>query len=55
MSFCGGLYDDHRWIEREDLLGVLGALGFDSLEVAHEQVDHPNGPSFSVLARKFRT
>lgn len=54
-SFCGGLYDDHRWIDREDLLAFLTALGFDSLEVAHEQVDHPNGPSFSVLARRSRS
>jgi hypothetical protein len=54
-SFCGGLYDDHRWIERDDLLAALRALGFDSLEVAHEHADHPNGPSFSVLARRSRT
>lgn len=53
-SFCGGLYDDHRWVERDDLLAVLRALGFDSLQVAHEQLDHPNGPSFSVLARRSR-
>ncbi|NNM74542.1 class I SAM-dependent methyltransferase [Enterovirga aerilata] len=51
-SFCGGLYDDHRWIERDDLLAVLRALGFDTLQIAHEQADHPNGPSFSVLARR---
>jgi hypothetical protein len=51
-SFCGGLHDDHRWVEGEDLLAVLKALGFDSLQVAHEQLDHPNGPSFSVLARR---
>jgi hypothetical protein len=51
-SFCGGLFDDHRWVERDDLLAVLNALGFDSLQVAHEQVDHPNGPSFSVFARR---
>ena len=51
-SFCGGLYDDHRWLHREDLLAVLGALGFASIEIDHDQVDHPNGPSFSVLARR---
>jgi hypothetical protein len=51
-SFCGGLYDDHRWLHREDLIAVLGALGFGSIEIAHDQVDHPNGPSFSLLARR---
>lgn len=51
-SFCGGLYDDHRWMERDDLLSVLGALGFDSLRIAHEHASHPNGPSFSILARR---
>ncbi len=54
-SFCGGLYDDHRWVERDDLLAVLKAVGFDTVQVAHEQLDHPNGPAFSVFARKSRT
>ncbi|MGA0595812.1 class I SAM-dependent methyltransferase [Enterovirga sp. CN4-39] len=52
VSFCGGIYDEHRWIQREDLLAALTALGFDSLQIAHEQTDHPNGPCFSLLARK---
>jgi hypothetical protein len=52
VSFCGGLYDDHRWIERDDLLAALTALGFDSVEIARDQVDHPNGPSFCLLARR---
>lgn len=51
-SFCGGLYDDHRWIERDDLLAVLKVLGFSTIVVAHEYAEHPNGPSFSVFARR---
>ncbi|MDB5559286.1 MAG: hypothetical protein JWQ36_2220 [Enterovirga sp.] len=53
-SFCGGLYDDHRWLERDDLLAALKAVGYNSIEVAHDDPGHPNGPSFSVLARRLQ-
>lgn len=53
-GFSGGSADYSYWLLREDLLGAFRALGFDDLEVAHDQPDHPNGPSFSVLARRSR-
>jgi hypothetical protein len=51
-SFCGGLYDLHRWIDRDDMLNLLRALGFDEISTAHDEPDHKNGPSFSVFARR---
>lgn len=51
-TFCGGMVDDHRWIERHDLLRVLEALGFDSIALEHDDPAHPNGPALSVFARR---
>ncbi len=51
-AFCGGLQDRHFWIERQDILDLLKAFGFNSIEIAHDQPDHVNGPSFSILARR---
>jgi hypothetical protein len=51
-SFCGGLYDLHRWIDRDDMLRLLGALGFDDIRVAHDEPDHKNGPALSIFARR---
>ena len=51
-SFCGGIHDIHRWIERDDILALLGALGFDDVRVSSEQPDHPNGPAFCVYAHR---
>jgi SAM-dependent methyltransferase len=53
-AFCGGVFDNPRWIARDDLFAVLAALGFDAIETAHEEPDHPNGPALSILARKKR-
>jgi hypothetical protein len=51
-AFCGGLQDRHFWVDREDMLKLLGALGFDRLTVTDEELDHKNGPAFSVLAER---
>ncbi len=51
-AFCGGLYDLHRWIEKEDILALLKALGFDNIRTAHDEPDHHNGPAFSIFARR---
>jgi hypothetical protein len=51
-NFCGGMYDQHRWMRRDDLLAVLRALGFSNLSVCHDDVQHTNGPALSILARK---
>jgi hypothetical protein len=51
-SFCGGLYDLHRWLVKDDILALLRALGFDDLRIAHDEPDHHNGPAFSIFARR---
>jgi hypothetical protein len=51
-AFCGGARDLHRWIEKEDLLTLIRALGFSDIQIAHDEPAHLYGPSFSVLARK---
>lgn len=51
-SFCGGMHDLHRWIEREDILALIRALGFDDVRTAHDEPAHSNGPSFSIFARR---
>ena len=47
-SFCGGIHDMHRWLERDDIV----ALGFDDVRIWGEQPDHPNGPAFCVFAKR---
>jgi len=51
-SFCGGIYDEHRWLHRDDLLSVLTLLGFNDVKIGMDQPDHVNGPAFSIVARK---
>jgi len=51
-GFCGGPETISKWIYRDDLIRLLERLGFASIEIAFDHRDHPNGPSFCVLARK---
>jgi hypothetical protein len=49
-GFCGGPDDLGNWIYRDDLLKLLEKLGFTRQEIAFDQPDFVNGPSFAVLA-----
>jgi hypothetical protein len=51
-SFCGGMHDLHRWIDKNDLIALIRALGFDDLRIGQDDPSHKNGPSFSIFARK---
>jgi hypothetical protein len=51
-SFCGGMHDLHRWIEKEDIIALISKLGFADIRIAHDEPAHPNGPSFSIVARR---
>ena len=51
-TFCGGAFDDHRWMDRGDILKVLALLGFGTIAVAHDDHSSPFGSSFSVFARR---
>lgn len=50
--FCGGLADRHYWMHRDDIVMLLRALGFDRIEISGEDLTHPGGPCFCVLARR---
>lgn len=52
VDFCGGMEEQHYWLNREDILRSLTALGFASLTIGHDVPDHLHGPTFSVFARK---
>jgi hypothetical protein len=51
-SFCGGIHDLHRWIEKDDIISVIQSFGFNDIRVAHDEPAHQNGPSFSIFARR---
>jgi len=53
-AFCGGMHDLHRWIERDDILAFIRALGFDEIDIAFDDPAHQNGPSFAIFARRTR-
>lgn len=51
-AFCGGMHDEHSWMELDQILAVLSVLGFHDIRTAHEMTDHPNGPSLSIFATR---
>lgn len=51
-GFCGGGARVTNWLSREDLMGALRHYGFSRIEVAFDQVDHPNGPALALLAER---
>jgi hypothetical protein len=51
-SFCGGMRDLHCWVEKDDIVALIHALGFDDVRIAHDEPGHQNGPSFSIFARR---
>ncbi|WP_413992045.1 class I SAM-dependent methyltransferase [Labrys okinawensis] len=51
-KFCGGPTDEHRWLNRDDMLAALRAVGFTDISVAHEEPDHQFGPAMSIFATK---
>lgn len=51
-AFCGGMRDEHRWINKDDLFDALRAVGFNEIQTTHEEMGHPFGPAMSIFARK---
>ncbi len=49
-GFCGGSQAFSYWMSRADILAAIEYLGFNDIKINFEQLDHPNGPSFAVLA-----
>ena len=51
-GFCGGPEDYSYWIDKDDLLQLLKALGYRKIDLAFDEPAHQNGPSFCVYACK---
>lgn len=51
-SFCGGSKDIHFWMHRDDILELLRRLGFRNIVIRSEELNHPGGPCFTLLARR---
>jgi hypothetical protein len=51
-AFCGGIYDEHSWMEKEQILTLLERVGYNDIRTTHEAPDHPNGPALSIFARR---
>ena len=55
-GFCGGTRPDAIWLERGTILRFLESLGFNQIDIDGETLNHPNGPCFTLVAkRKKRT
>ncbi|MGN8119942.1 class I SAM-dependent methyltransferase [Labrys sp. 22185] len=51
-EFCGGPKDEHRWLNRDDLLAALRVVGFAHITLEGEEPDHRHGPAISIFAHK---
>jgi hypothetical protein len=51
-KFCGGPLQDPKWLDRQELLMMLKALGYNKISIAHETPDHPAGPALSIFAQR---
>lgn len=51
-AFCGGMHDLHRWIDRQDLLALLGRFGYDDIRIWNDEPAHAFGPAFCLFARR---
>jgi hypothetical protein len=52
QGFCGGTKSFSYWLKREDILNFLRRVGYTEVTVGDDHPDHPNGPAFTVIARK---
>jgi Methyltransferase domain len=52
QGFCGGPAPYAYWLEREDLLGVLSALGYTDVRVGGDHPRGVNGPSILLYASR---
>lgn len=49
-GFCGGGEYYSNWLARDDILNALRHFGFKKINIGFDEPDHPNGPSFAVVA-----
>lgn len=53
-GFCGGPESHAFWLERQDLLDVLAALGYDDVRVGQENLAHQSGSCILLYAARTR-
>lgn len=51
-GFCGGSSEFSHWLSRADILKCLEYFGLNDIEVGYEEPEHPNGPSFALVAKR---
>ena len=51
-GFCGGPHRGWTWMKREDILECLKYFGFVDIRTSFDELDHPNGPAFTIVAKK---
>ena len=51
-KFCGGMSDIHYWMEKQQILDLLRANGFDDIRLATVEPEHPYGPALTIFARR---
>lgn len=52
IGFCGGGFQHSYWMERQQILQVLNRVGFSNHLIGFDEYNHPNGPSFAVIAQR---
>lgn len=50
--FCGGMQHFSCWMSRQDILRCLEHFGFKNIQIDFEQVDHPHGSCFCLVATR---
>lgn len=51
-GFCGAGASYSNWMERAAILDCLREFGMPNIRIAFENLTHPNGPSFNLLATR---
>jgi SAM-dependent methyltransferase len=51
LVFAGGTAPHSYWMEKEDIIFILNALGYQRIDLMQDDPDFPPGPAFSLLAR----
>jgi hypothetical protein len=51
-GFSGGSAAYSNWLSRDDILSCLHHFGFTKIDITDDTTEHPNGPAFTVLARR---
>jgi hypothetical protein len=51
-GFCGGSQPHSHWMSRADIMACLKHFGLGTIRIAFDAPDHPNGPSFALVASR---